>query len=111
MTSFEYRLVDRLDDMFFVAVQQRETISQSFSSMRRTTLQKVYEVIHFRLSCEKTRGPMSALQVSELYGKSVTYADNSEQISDSFVDSALSLGTRVPCLCPRRALHCRLCSL
>jgi hypothetical protein len=65
--TYEYRHVDSEDDKHWQALQLRQNLSQNENSMKFTTLQLVYDVIHDKNRREKVLGPLTVDQVAELF--------------------------------------------
>ena len=71
-------------------MNQRENISHDFASMRRTSLQRLYEVIMFKNKHETNTGvELTNQRLSDLYKEKVKMAESSESVSTTFIIQAL----------------------
>ena len=76
--------------MHWLAVNEREQISHDFEAMRRSSLQRMYEVVLFKQSRDKASGQaLTVDQVAELYSQKVRMSNVSEPVSRNFVLSAI----------------------
>lgn len=99
---FEYRLLDSDEDVIRAARQIREDVSQQHVTLRLSAVQQIFEVIHFKKRKEQTLGKMTAKQVATLYSENMRFADTTEQITESFIDMALTVNSRlleIPTVC------------
>ena len=85
-----FSFVDDDDELHWKAVNQRENISHDFASMRRTSLQRLYEVIMFKSKHETNTGvALTNETLSDLYKEKVKMAESSESVSTAFIIQAL----------------------
>ena len=79
-----------------VAMQLRENMANDHETMRRTQLQRIYEIIFFRDQYAKTHGrdQATAANIAAEYGN-MRMAKGRERISKSFVDTALTIHARL----------------
>jgi hypothetical protein len=79
-----------------MAMQLRENLANDHETMSRTQLQRVYEVIYFRDVWAWTHGrdQASAVNIAGEYAK-VKMAKGRETVSKSFVDTALTIHSRL----------------
>ena len=73
----------------------REMMVDKGEKVKRTISQRVWDIAGFKMDTEKTSGALSSAKVSELYKKNVKLASSSEPISSTFVDSALTVYSRI----------------
>lgn len=66
-TTTHYLLVDSEEDLAWRAKNLRADLVQHFATMRRTTLQMVFDVLATRLRVERLSGPISAANLSAMY--------------------------------------------
>ncbi len=94
-TTMEYKIAQSEDDMYWLGLQLREDVVVAHAALRRTTLQKIFDVLAYKKKIEAVSGPLSALKLSTKYQTNIKVAADSEQISCDFIDSACTIGTRV----------------
>ena len=94
-TSYCYIVMDGEDDLTWKAKNLRSELGQNYATMRRTTMQQVYDVLQYKIRHEKRSGPISAQELANLYLSRVKSALGSEEISKSFVDIACTVQTRI----------------
>jgi hypothetical protein len=93
-TPFEFVICEGEDDRHFAALQMREDIAQNFSSMRYSTLMRIFDLEAFMKRKADTTGKLTAKQCADLY-RQLKVADISEQITDTFVDVAMTICSRM----------------
>ncbi|MFM7983189.1 MAG: hypothetical protein ACKPKO_28100, partial [Candidatus Fonsibacter sp.] len=82
-------IVDHAEDVYFMAAQARENINKDFTTMLRSCLQRLFEVVAYKTRrefAEKTALPVATIVDAH---KSVNIADNSEYISVYFVEVSI----------------------
>ena len=94
-TTMQYKIAQSEDDMYWLGLQLREDVVVAHAALRRTTLQKIFDVLAYKKKIEAVSGPLSALKLSAKYHTNIKVAADSEQISCDFIDSACIIGTRV----------------
>ena len=79
-----------------MAMQLRENLANDHETMSRTQLQRVYEIVHFRDVFARLNGrdQAGAATIAAAYAN-VRMAKGREKISKSFVDTALTIHTRL----------------
>ncbi|CAK0827204.1 unnamed protein product, partial [Prorocentrum cordatum] len=78
------------DELHWRAVNQRENIAHDFASMRRSSLQRLYEVIMFKGKHEANAGAtLTVEKMAELYKEKVKMAESSESVSTTFITQAI----------------------
>ncbi|CAK0865292.1 unnamed protein product, partial [Prorocentrum cordatum] len=83
------------DLIFFKAKTLRNTIVQEHDSLARTAFQEVCEIANLKAQLEQSNGrEISAGELVELYNTKSKLADSQEEITFSFVDSALTVWSR-----------------
>jgi hypothetical protein len=92
---FLYIQLDALEDVWKHARQLREDVAQHSVALRLTALQAVYEFVHFRNRYERAHGKQPARALSEAYRAGINFADTSEEVTDSFVDMAVTIDNRM----------------
>lgn len=92
---FVYLPLDSNDECWKQARQLREDIAQNYTALRLSALQAIYEVVHFRRRHEKLHGKANAKQIAEAYRHGIKFADTSEDVTDSFVDMAMTIDNRM----------------
>jgi len=99
-TPFLFIKMESAQSKYFYSIQWRENLSGDWAGMRHNALQKIYGVIVFFTSLP---GNPSAKEVADLYREHVTYADDKSEndkdneMSDSFVEMALTVHHKVLC--------------
>ena len=84
------------DARFWRSVNLREEVAQKFATLVRTLRERIYEVAGFKADQEKVIGkPLSSEAVEKLYKKNIKYSKLTEVVSKSFVDTAITVSTRV----------------
>ena len=94
-TLVEFRAVDSADDVHWAAVNMREDVVRNFVTMRTTTLWRLYEVYQFKERKDATCGKLGAAKIAHLYKLNMRRAETSEEVTDSFVDNALTVHERL----------------
>jgi hypothetical protein len=92
---FVYVVLDSADEVWKYARQLREDIAQNFATLRFSALQATYEFVHFRNRFERARGKHSARALAEAYRMGIKFAQGSEEVTDYFVDCALTIDNRM----------------
>ncbi|CAJ1361094.1 unnamed protein product, partial [Effrenium voratum] len=115
----EYKICSNESELYFLAMNFRQNLRLDRDTMVFTTLQKMFSVLNCKTRLEKTHGPLGLLP-EELIESSATRAcdlklylplgtetflaqytphfraaNDEEKVSDSFVDTAVTLGKRV----------------
>jgi hypothetical protein len=102
---FQFEVVAPGEDRFWRSQNLRQMAIEQGIVAALSTRQWVYDVVGFKLSREKEANKtFSSYTIAKLYQDRVNFAGNSEVISDSFVDSAITVWTRVLCNTKARAL-------
>jgi len=84
------------DPRVWRAINLREDIVEKHDIMARTLMQRVYEVAGFKLDKEvELNTTFSSQKTAALYNKNVKYAKTAERVSESFVDTSLTVFNRV----------------
>ncbi len=94
--SFVFQYIEGLDRIHFAAYQIREDLGADFKAMRFSTLQKIFDVQNF--VTRKTRGgqcPLPAAEVAKIYSDNIRFSGASESVTDGFVDTALTVSSRL----------------
>ena len=90
------------DEYHRLSIQFREDISQAFTTMRFTAVQKMFDVQQLKERKEETTGAVSAERLAAYYAEGVRFADNSEKMTFEFIDCSLTVLNRLMSL-PRCA--------
>ena len=53
---FEFRALESTDDLHWAASNLREDVGKTFTTMRTTTLRRIYEIYMFKVRKEDTSG-------------------------------------------------------
>ncbi len=84
---------------YFAAVQQREDLCTTFNVVRRTVLQRVLEVAHFRDVWMPQKSACTPKQIFKMYSDHVTAQEvvntGHQAITESFVDVAFTIYNRM----------------
>ena len=95
-TTMIFELSSPGEAEFWKARNLRETLIESGEQVKRTTRQEIYDVVGFKVDTEKSMGgKLSSAAVAKKYAANVKYARTSTPVSDSFVDSALTIHKRI----------------
>ena len=95
-TTMIFELSSPGEAEFWKARNLRETLIESGEQVKRTTRQDIYDVVGFKVDTEKSMGgKLSSAAVAKKYAANVKYARTSTPVSDSFVDSALTIHKRI----------------
>ena len=82
-------------DRWKEAVNLRGKIGDEYVLVGRSTFQRIVQVMLFKSRHERdTDSKLSASKFSELFNKGISLADNSEEVTDGFVDQALTVYNR-----------------
>lgn len=96
--SFVFEELDG-DDAYWRSVNLREASVVHFEAFARSTIQRIYELMAFKVRRESIvgGGKVSAKQLADLWRQNVTQSTSalSEPVSDSFVDTAVKVHDRV----------------
>ena len=86
---------DSMDDIHFAAVQKREDLAANNKYMGRTALGRILEVAGFKARKERASGPLSAASIAVLYREHCKIVNPEEQVSENFIDNALTIQRRL----------------
>ncbi|CAK0797157.1 unnamed protein product [Prorocentrum cordatum] len=79
------------DALHWQAVQEREDFGTDFEAMRRSAVQRLYEIVNYKKRKEDlSKNTLTTLQLQEEY-KKVKLGSYSEVISDTFIEMALKV--------------------
>ncbi|CAK0896993.1 unnamed protein product [Prorocentrum cordatum] len=79
------------DALHWQAVQEREDFGTDFEAMRRSAVQRLYEIVNYKKRKEDLlKNTLTTLQLQEEY-KKVKLGSYSEEISDTFIEMALKV--------------------
>ena len=71
------------------AVQMREDLLADATALKRTSLQRCFEIVTFRDRMAKISGEcMSTLQLQQVYHRNIKVATTSEPVTDTFIEQA-----------------------
>lgn len=91
-----FAVVPKGEPRYWKAQQLREDILEAFATLKRSDLQKVYDVVRFKQVLETESGEtLSAEKLALRYAKNVKFSALSEKLSKSFIDSALTVAKRL----------------
>ena len=93
--SFLYVILDSDEETWKYARQMREDLAQNYATLRLSPLQAVYQFVAFRARNERLHGKQPAKVLAEQYCMGVRRADTSEEVTNSFVDMALTIDNRM----------------
>ena len=96
-TTTTFHLHDSQEVRYWMSLQLREHASATAEAVRRTTLQRIFEVIRFREVRVKSCGPASgtAVSMAQAYSERLNVARNGAQVTKSFIDVALTVHDRM----------------
>ena len=90
---FEFHVVEKEEDFFWMATDQRELIGKNYMTLYRTTLERIYELCTFRdAEARKTsQPPMKAEVLRQLYHSKLHNLSNDmkDELTVTFVDTAI----------------------
>ncbi|CAE7699222.1 Gyltl1b [Symbiodinium sp. CCMP2592] len=94
--SFSYHVCSDAD-AFWMAQNSRQAKKHADMTMTLTCLQKIFSVLNHKARLEKANGgkEMGVDEFCKLYEENFKHANENERVSDSFVDTALTMGKRV----------------
>ncbi len=88
--SVKFEVLDNIEAVHWKALQVRENIGQDFATMRRSSLQRIFELVSFKARMEAQTGvSMGAAAIAEAYKSNVKLAETSEELTDAFIDGAI----------------------
>ena len=91
-----FEVVPQGDERFWRAQNLREQAIENGEVVHRSARQRVYDVAGFKIEQEKKHNrEFSAAYVADLYNKRVKMARSTEQVSKSFVDTAITVYKRI----------------
>ena len=73
----------------------RDEFFSTATELERTTTQRIFEVIDFKVKHEKKGTSMSVVALSKAYDDGAKLANKSEKVDASFLESAISIWTRL----------------
>ena len=83
------------DIRYFHAVSLRNKVAADYSGLARTTFQEVCEICLFKQRAEATQGKaLTNAAVASAYNEAAKRAETQEELTETFVDSALSVWSR-----------------
>jgi hypothetical protein len=89
--SFHFKVLEGEEPRFWEAVKLREQFVVNFSAMARTAVQRMYEVMGFKVRQEQRSGrTMNAADLALMYKKGELAAD-SEQITEDMARNIISV--------------------
>ena len=84
------------EQRYWKSQQLREDVVESFTTLKRSDLQKIYDVVRFKQVLESDSGEsLSAEKLSQRYHKNVKFSAGSDVLSKSFIDSAITIKKRL----------------
>ena len=92
---FVYVTLDSDEDTWKYARQLREDIAQNYTTLRLSALQALYEFINFKNHRDRVHGHEDAKVLAALYTKGVRMANTTEPVTQSFVESAITIDKRM----------------
>ena len=94
--SFKFEVVPAGDDRYWRAQNLRQEAIEMGIVSQLSVRQWIYDVVGFKTSKEDQLGKeLSAAQVAKYYHEKMKYARGTDQVSASFVDSAITVHRRV----------------
>ena len=95
-TTFIFKYIENDTDFHFAHLQSRENLGIDFASMRHSSLQRILDLAAFKHRMQATTGQQwSAAHVSEQYRSNLQLSETSDDITDSYVDMALTVHSRL----------------
>ena len=94
-TSFVFELCSVGEARYWRAQNIREEMVEKGLAVQLSLRQRIYDIAGFQDMKSKTEGNMGAKKLSALYATHLKLASNAEKISESFVDSALTIHKRL----------------
>ena len=92
----EFVKVPKGEERYWKALNMREDIIERCRILTRSMRQRVYEVAGFKMDQEKIQNKtLSSLQIATMYEKHMKYSKKTEKVSKAFVDTALTIYSRV----------------
>ena len=92
---FEFVECEGEDPRHFAALQYRENLVANYAGMRYSTIMKIFDVEAFMDRKARTTGRLTSAACAAMYRASLTISAASEEITDSFVDMALTISQRL----------------
>lgn len=100
--------VESMSDRYWRHLQMREDLFHLGETIKRTSIQRAFDVIEARELMEVklglSPGTMSAKQAEKCWTDSVKLAEKSERVTGAFIDSALTVFKRVMCDATMKAM-------
>ena len=93
--SFEVEVVPVGEERYWRASNIRELAAEHGLSVQLSLRQRIYDVAGYKLSKEAGGSAWSAEKVAQAYAEKLKLAQNVEKISESWVDSALTVHGRL----------------
>lgn len=92
---FEFVECEGDDPRHFMALQYRENLVANYAGMRYSTIMKIFDLESFMDRKARTTGRLTSAACAAMYRESLTLSAASEEITDSFVDMALTISQRL----------------
>ena len=86
--------LDSEDERFWRALNLRESLVQAHSSMTRTVVQRIFEMMAFIKRREAISGRLSPPRIVELYKANAHLASTTEAVTVGFIDAAVTVWNR-----------------
>ncbi len=95
-TTMVFRVIESADEFHFAHVQLRENPGIDFELIRHSALQRILDITTFAARTHKETGvKLNARALADTYAKNVTLSELSEAITESYVDMAVTVNSRL----------------
>ena len=92
----EFEVCEAGETSYWRAQNLRQSDIEKGNTVKKTVRQWIYDVTGFKDQQEKISGStMSLQQIAKKYKTNMKYARNTEMVSESFVDSAVTIDRRI----------------
>ena len=94
--SFHFKHLESDDSRYWESVRAREHLVVDCSAMARDAIQRIYELVSFKVKQEKKTGKLSSQQIADLYCRHGDLAKSAgEEITKHMVENALAVHANV----------------
>ncbi len=94
---FKFELHTDVDGAHFSSVQIRQNLVSRFHALTRSPFGVIVEIAAFKRVVDARDGKKSAKNIADMYASKVIQSKDAERVSDTFVDNAITIATRVLC--------------
>ena len=93
--SIVFLLIDNATDRMWKSVALRESLSANYTSMSRSALQRIWEIVECRQMYEKSTGSINNNRLAELFNQKVQMSPTSEPVTPGLVGMAMQTYNRL----------------